>query len=524
MLDWRRGDTLARGMLIVRVQTGFRSWASEEKERIDMLDMLRRLGVLTLAMGMVVPASAGPDVIEGGDAGGFISSATTLFGNSTVDINSIQGSLGGGPRGPGDFEDMYAFNIDDPAGFSATVVTDGATTDFDARLWLFDTQGRGLLGNDEANGLAPGSAELLSASDDGTGVVLTTPGRYFLAISGSADMAGPNNPRSESGLELFDLMSPMEISGPDGPGGADPLTQWTGPGQTGNYLISLTGVTFIEAPVGACCDDDICFLVSSEECTTVGGIYSGDGTTCAGGGTYGSRLDEVFVPDNDPTGLSDTITITETELIDSLQVRLDISALRVGDVVATLSRSDGIAVTFISQPGLAGVPPIGDDSNLEGLYTFSDNASTRLIDVVEPEGTDFIAPPGFYQPTGINDAVVALTAPFAGTAAEGDWTLTVFDLESGEQTEVREWALIINGGRSGTCSPECVCEYDGDATSLDVLDLLAFLRDWFMLSGTTVPAGSGIDLNGDGTVDVLDLLLFLTCWFGATNGPDTHCP
>ncbi len=53
--------------------------------------------------------------------------------------------------------------------------------------------------------------------------------------------------------------------------------------------------------------------------------------------------------------------------------------------------------------------------------------------------------------------------------------------------------------------PICPCDWDR-SESIAILDLLAFLSDWY---------GDGLaaDLNGDNAVDVSDLLAFLACWF-----------
>ncbi len=55
----------------------------------------------------------------------------------------------------------------------------------------------------------------------------------------------------------------------------------------------------------------------------------------------------------------------------------------------------------------------------------------------------------------------------------------------------------------------CLCERDGNQV-VDVLDLLAFLSDWFALD-------LAADIDGTADVTVLDLLDFLSCWFPASN-------
>ena len=48
--------------------------------------------------------------------------------------------------------------------------------------------------------------------------------------------------------EIFDFATTTEISGPDGPGGALPITGWSGQGETGFYTIRLVGAEFVPGP------------------------------------------------------------------------------------------------------------------------------------------------------------------------------------------------------------------------------------------------------------------------------------
>ena len=97
---------------------------------------------------------------------------------------------------------------------------------FDSQLWLFRIDagdGLGLLANDE---LADGSlsSRIVTPATDGSGAAILVPGDYLLAIT-----AYDNDPTSAGGL-IFDVPagSRTEVSGPDGPGGGDPHTGWTG--------------------------------------------------------------------------------------------------------------------------------------------------------------------------------------------------------------------------------------------------------------------------------------------------------
>ncbi len=183
-------------------------------------------------------AVAGPDWTELGDAGSDPRSAQIPLGDG--DINSLSGNLG--DRGTEfDFEDMYYFGVSDPGSFSLSI----AVADFDAQLFVFHITNAGaalgLLANDDMS--EESSLPMLtSMATDGTGVVLDLPGDYLVAVAGRG-----RNPISSTGL-IFDMASPTEISGADGPGGLNRLIGWEGEGETGSYRIDMTGTVFPEVP------------------------------------------------------------------------------------------------------------------------------------------------------------------------------------------------------------------------------------------------------------------------------------
>lgn len=208
-----------------------------------------RLIAAVASLSVAGAAFAGPEWPETADAGSFPFDAQIVFGAGP--LFSIKGSLSLAVNGPGDFEDMFLIKIDDPALFCAKTIFQPAQcgkcfmnptqpTAFDTQLWIFKTDGRGLLGNDDDPGDPPRS-RLSGASNDGSGAAITTPGLYYIAISG-----GPaNDPQSSSGA-IFNQVNPTEISGPDGPGGANPIIAWTGGGPVGQYQIMLCGASFVE--------------------------------------------------------------------------------------------------------------------------------------------------------------------------------------------------------------------------------------------------------------------------------------
>jgi hypothetical protein len=196
------------------------------------------------------PALAGPDWLEQGDAGSFLASAQAVVGLGTP--QKISGSLSNGSAftdgdgAPGgltlpDFEDVYIIRIDQPATFSFTT----SNASFDTQLFLFNitlgTQLFGLMANDSAN-LMTTSAQITTASTDGTGVKVANPGLYAIAVTGAG-----RYPTSLGGA-IFNLAVPAEISGPDGPGGINAHNGWAGDGAVGDYEIDLEGIGYVDVP------------------------------------------------------------------------------------------------------------------------------------------------------------------------------------------------------------------------------------------------------------------------------------
>ena len=210
--------------------------------------MLTVLGTYVAAMsGMPDGPAAGVIWKEFDEAGSLpvVAQRPVGVGNLAAIEGDLPGVFGGPAKGTGiDFEDLYLIRICDPEQFIAETVGSGLT-DFDTQLWLFEAvpdpvRGFGRLGNDnvlEDDMLLLGS-RLLPQANDGTNEVVALPGLYYVGISGFN-----NDPQSSGGL-IFDQASDIEISGPDGPGGGQPLQGWTGPGETGSYFIGLQGVSF----------------------------------------------------------------------------------------------------------------------------------------------------------------------------------------------------------------------------------------------------------------------------------------
>ena len=245
------------------------------------------LSAALLLLSAAESAIAGPEWIERGDAGSLPPTSQPTTGSGAV--KKISGSLStaGSLAGAGDTEDMYLINITDPANFYASTTSfnpydpdNPGSAEFDSTLYLFSVsvgegefgvQGFGLLGNNNTPIVIPVKGKgqfvtgstLLPAANDGSGVVITEPGLYLLAISTA--FTEPLAFTGEISEPMFTFALQTEISGPDGPGGEFPIGSWTPQpppppglrqgGLSGAYEIALNGVELITTtPIEAAVD------------------------------------------------------------------------------------------------------------------------------------------------------------------------------------------------------------------------------------------------------------------------------
>ncbi len=198
------------------------------------------LGLLVLLGTSAGTAIAGPDWIEIGDAGSSLNDSQDI--TSIGPIRTIGGTLGGV-----DQEDVYRLvilNGDDIAGPVQFGMTQSQGGGFNPSLWLFDSQGFGVLGNDDDPILGGPDSRLITPSTDGV-TLLLPPGIYYLAITESGNV--PLSFREGTALgggsyeEIFSFQSVTEVSGPDGAGADNPLAAWSGgTGNVGGYGVIIT--------------------------------------------------------------------------------------------------------------------------------------------------------------------------------------------------------------------------------------------------------------------------------------------
>ncbi|MHC5022968.1 MAG: hypothetical protein ACYTGG_03515, partial [Planctomycetota bacterium] len=156
---------------------------------------------------------------------------------------SISGQLEGPVLGlgEGDFEDMYLVQLSDPVEFFASTIEQlGGFTEFNSRVFIFDIDGIGILGNDNAAAGGPG-------------------GDFVGACCLPNGTCQDNTSAGECG----------ELGG-----------EFQGPGTNCESITCPpTGACcFISASLGECAE----YIESF--CVQIGGFYNGDGTACDKGG------------------------------------------------------------------------------------------------------------------------------------------------------------------------------------------------------------------------------------------------
>ena len=210
----------------------------------------QRLAIACAFAALLVPAAAATAAsvtwAELGDAGQTLATAQVVTGNLADNLTAITGNISSASD-----HDLYEIRITNGATFSATTVDQFGTPSTaidDTQLFLFNSAGIGVYANDDDIN-AQGSLAERSTLPAGGSPTTITPGLYYLLIDASQSYPVSNTPASVAGLIFpnFTLTSVPEVAstavvGPIGPGGASPLSGYTGTAATfGVYEILLTG-------------------------------------------------------------------------------------------------------------------------------------------------------------------------------------------------------------------------------------------------------------------------------------------
>ena len=190
---------------------------------------------LCLVISITVTAVQGATYREIGDAGETLASAARVPGPGPYALNRISGFLAPSQA------DLFRIYVSGGP-FGATTVTNTSSF-FDTQLFLFDEQGHGIFANDDDASLPPQSTIFAPGT--------LSAGWYYLGIA-----AFGYDPVSSGGLifppvDNFLVLS-TDLRSATGPGGASPLTGFTGVSSEGGaYAIELTGVQTVPEPSSA---------------------------------------------------------------------------------------------------------------------------------------------------------------------------------------------------------------------------------------------------------------------------------
>jgi hypothetical protein len=148
-----------------------------------------------------------------------------------------------------------------------------------------------------------------------------------------------------------------------------------------------------------------------------------------------------------------------------------------GDVIATLIAPNGASHTIFGRVGATTEAAVGDSSDLNGTYSFSDGASSPPSggwwQAATAAGMNETIANGEYRTTNSGGAGATNPMPptdmnpaFAGvTDANGTWTLRLTDGCSGDTGAVSAAVLTVEGGSAPAATIDPNVDFDGDGTS-----------------------------------------------------------
>jgi subtilisin-like proprotein convertase family protein len=143
------------------------------------------------------------------------------------------------------------------------------------------------------------------------------------------------------------------------------------------------------------------------------------------------RTPNLAIPDGNASGISDTLTITDTRLLADLDVSVKANQTYVGDLVFSLLHIDtGTSVTLIDRPG---VPASTFGCSGDNIDATLDDAASAAVEEQCAGGVPTIA--GTFRP---NNPLSA----FAGQSLNGAWQLTASDRATPDAGTLVEWCLI----------------------------------------------------------------------------------
>ncbi|MBW4493412.1 MAG: proprotein convertase P-domain-containing protein [Oscillatoria princeps RMCB-10] len=160
------------------------------------------------------------------------------------------------------------------------------------------------------------------------------------------------------------------------------------------------------------------------------------------------------IPDNNATGVSSTISITDNFTIADVTVTLNnITHSWMGDLVASLTHlTTGTKVNLFDRVGRI-TSGFGNSTNLSGNYSFNDTFTDSLWTTAAGLNSSANIPSGNYYSTAATGTVSLLSA-FSGQSALGDWQLNIQDRAGGDTGSLGSWSLTLTPAQPAQPVPE----------------------------------------------------------------------
>ncbi len=202
---------------------------------------------------------------------------------------------------------------------------------------------------------------------------------------------------------------------------------------------------------GACCVGKGCSIETEADCLNMAGTYLGNDTSCdappAGNPTSYAGGGGIAIPDNDPTGIEDTINVADAFAVGDVNVSIEVEHTFLGDLDITLTHN-GTTSSIIMQDACG--------TNADADITIDDAAG----DVVCAEPLT-----GTFNSASLNGEGLSI---FNGENSAGTWTLSVVD-DAGQDTgSLLSWSLELDGAGAGPCDdlePACGPDACPDGTT-----------------------------------------------------------
>jgi subtilisin-like proprotein convertase family protein len=150
------------------------------------------------------------------------------------------------------------------------------------------------------------------------------------------------------------------------------------------------------------------------------------------------------IPDNDPTGVSSTISVPDDMSIEKIALIVLVDHTWVGDLIFTLTGPDGQTITLVDRPGYPAAPA-GDDADLSTEHPIIIGDYSPLEAELMGAGgcTEGGSVVGLDCPRWFNSDT-SLAGTWGGSSALGDWTLSITD-NAGQDVGVLDGWLIAFG-------------------------------------------------------------------------------